>query len=335
MSNTEAGRLTEVISTFTYRNKGSIRIPKEKREKAYTMAVDVFVDIISYNAYLNTKSEPDYSFFGYATLVFQDSIAPEIPLKFGRNRLYYARNNEALSQWEYHRQFYAMDSQLLFLFTASGGSSDNWLSGFPPIPKFIELPLREVYVECQFQTQFRIEYSQYEPQPYTNDRGLTYTGISTQVDGDKDTGLPENGTAPNSADDPLNPFNGADPVSTNGELGGFNNNDKLASVNNSNPDTAPSEVFPTVCGGSVKTYTTAPESPVGILANTFTFSNISVNSDQTFQVESWNDAASFTGKFYGIKLVPSGVWFNGTSFQSTRFTWSQRDTRIEATCTVA
>lgn len=223
MANSDAGNLIEVVDTFRFRNSGSIQIPKAKRQIAYTMAVDVIVESVDFNTYATNKTIPRESFYGNATLVSQDSIMPKVPLRFGRNRIYYERNEQAFSQWEFHRQYYVIDDQLRFLATITAGIDPSfWLSGFPPSPKFVELPLREVYVEVQDNCQFQIEYCQYQPVPYTNSRGLSYVGGSDQTDGDKDSGLPPEGTQPRQ-NPPSNPFGNNLPPSSISELGGFYN----------------------------------------------------------------------------------------------------------------
>lgn len=238
MANQDAGKLEESISTFTFRNRGSIVIPKSKREKAYTMAVDVMVRSIDFSRYGSDKTIPTESFYGYGTLVFQDCLSDKIPLRFGLNRIYYSRNSEAFSQWEFHRQYYSIENQLLFMGTKLGINPDDWLSGFPPIPKFVELPLREVYIEVQDNCQFEIEYTQWQPISYTSDRGVSQDGKSNQDDGDKDSGLPANGTQPRQ-NNPANPFGGNVPASSISDLGAFYNpklslNGSSSNLNNPN-----------------------------------------------------------------------------------------------------
>lgn len=222
MADSDAGRLSEEIFSFTFRNKGSIRIPKGKREIAYIQAVDIFIDSISYTAYKSSKTEPDESFYGYATLVFQDALSDKIPLRFGRNRIYQARNEQALNQWEFHRQFYATKSYIDSYYRLLT-EPDAPIPPFnPPNPLFVELPLRELYVECQVNTQFQIEYTQWQPIPYTNDNSISFDGKSQQEDGDKDGGLPANGVQPRQ-NPPSNPFRGGNPPSNSSTLGDFFN----------------------------------------------------------------------------------------------------------------
>lgn len=222
MANSDAGKLQEDISTFTFRNKGSIRIPKSKREIAYIQAVDIIIDSISYTSYRSAKTEPDEGFYGYATLVFQDCLSDKIPLRFGRNRIYQERNQQALSQWEFHRQFYATKDYVDSFFRLLTEPDAPIPPYNPPKPLFVELPLRELYVECQENTQFQIEYTQWEPIPYTNDNSISFDGKSEQQDGDKDNGLPASGTQPRQ--NPSNiPFAGNTPPSNQSQLGEFYN----------------------------------------------------------------------------------------------------------------
>lgn len=221
MADSDAGKLSEEIFTFSFRNKGSIVIPKAKREVAYVQAVDVFIESISYTAYKSAKTEPDESFYGYATLVFQDALSDKIPLRFGRNRIYQERNEQALSQWEFHRQFYSEKAYIDSFYRLLTEPDATIPAYNPPKPLFVELPLRELYVECLEDCQFKIEYTQWQPIPYQNDNSANFDGKSQQVDGDKDLGLPERVQPKQNS--PSNPFAGNPSPSSVSDLGQFYN----------------------------------------------------------------------------------------------------------------
>lgn len=233
MANSDAGQLSEDISTFTFRDKGSIRIPKSKREIAYIQCVDIFIDSISYTSYRSEKTEPDESFYGYGTLVFQDALSDKIPLRFGRNRIYQIRNEIALAQWEFHRQFFAVKTYIDSYYRAITEPDAPLVPATPPKPRFVELPLREVYVECTPNTQFQIEYTQWQPIGYTTDNSVSINGKSDQDDGDKDGGLPPFGSQPrqNPSGDPYKNNSNA---SNQSQLGDFFNSKFGVSGENSN-----------------------------------------------------------------------------------------------------
>lgn len=228
----EIGGLEQVIDTFDFRNKGAIKIPKSKRSKAYIQAVDVIVNTIDFNLYENNKAIPNLQFYGYATLVFEDCLTLEVPLRFPRMRIYQQRNEMALSQWRRIEEYYSSSYQwFTFFFGLVAAGQDPPLDPPPaqmPMTRFIELPLREVYVNVQDNCQFQIEYSQWQPIGFTAPDGRNFNGSSGQTDGDKDGGLPD-GIQPRR--NPANePFKGNIPVSTSIQLGEFKN-DKLDNLN--------------------------------------------------------------------------------------------------------
>lgn len=239
MADIDAGKLEEKIYTFSFRNKGSIRIPKSVREKGYTQAVDIIIRSISFPLYESAKSIPQTQFYGYATLVFQDALSLEVPIHFPRQRIYYARNEDALSQWRRLAEWQNSTKdwfQSLFSLLTSGAEEPppEPTIIFPPI-RFVELPLREVYVKTPESCQFEIEFSQYQPVAFTDDNGTVYNGTSQQEDGDKDDGLPSDGIQPK-RNPPSDPFSGNPAASSTSELGDFFNAklDTLGAVDPSN-----------------------------------------------------------------------------------------------------
>ena len=219
------GKMEESISTGVFRNKAHIEILKERRKIGFTSAVDIIIDSIDYNLYENGKLTPPIQFYGYAVLVFQDCLSLEIPIKFPRQRIYYAVQHEAIRQWRQWVEFYT-EYQLhrkndLSLALLMGIFEVPYEEFTPEIKdnEWIELPLREVHVRCQNNTQFKIEHTQWQPikfnDPFT---GIELTGESKQEDGDKDEGLPANGIQA-SRNPPSNPFGGNVPVSGAEDLG--------------------------------------------------------------------------------------------------------------------
>jgi len=222
------GNLEEVISTFKFRNSASIEIKKEKREIAFSMAVDIFIESVDFNLYESGKSNPNTQFYGYATLVFQDALSLEIPIHFPRQRIYYAIQWEALNQWrgkidhliqwEYHSSHFLNLSKLL----AQIEEDEAPLTYNSRETNWIELPLREIKVRTQENCQFIIEYTQFQPISYIDPvANLPVSGKSNQIDGDKDSGLPDDIEAKRNPPD--DPFLDNDPVSSESDLnqGGF------------------------------------------------------------------------------------------------------------------
>ena len=219
------GNLEEKIDSVTFRNKGAFKIAKSLREKSFTMAIDVIIESIDFNLYESSKSTPVTQFYGYCVLVFQDMTSLEIPIHFPRQRLYYAVQNEAFRQWRGYSDFY----QEYFLHRQHDISIGLILAALeiPPIEidyeinktKWIELPLREVYIKCKANTQFKVEFTRWQPVPFTDPlTGGENDGTSGQEDGEKDDGLPKDGIEPK-RNSPDNPFSGNKPISSIQEAG--------------------------------------------------------------------------------------------------------------------
>lgn len=237
------GKLEEKITEFTFRNKASFGIGKDKRKIAYTMAIDVEIQSVDYNLYENSKANPPIQFYGYCVLVFQDETRLEIPIHHPRQRLYYAVQDEAFRQWRQVVEFY----QGYILRRQTDITLGLILAAFdiPPVEieaeiaelNWIELPLREIYIKCQANTQFKVIYSAWNPITFTDPlTGEFNTGESKQIDGDKDDGLPKDGINPkrNSSEEP---FAGNLPVSSYSDIAnsGFYQIDD-SRINNVNPD---------------------------------------------------------------------------------------------------
>lgn len=236
----------ETIKEFTFRNSDGITIPKDVRENAYTLAIDIVIVSTRREVYKNYGVSPAEGFYGNATLVMQDMCELKIPVKMPRQRLYYGRVAEAfqiwqsLVDWSYFQSYMtAIGESLVSLGTALGAGfvpSTNCCS--LPDRSWIELPLREVYFNCPNGTQYKIEVSWYKALQITDGCGNIRDPRSKTVDGDKDTGLPPNGIQPNVATDSQNPFANLPLPSTNAEQAGFSNS-KLDNLDNIDPNNIP------------------------------------------------------------------------------------------------
>lgn len=211
------GKLEEIIDFFTFRNQGGIRIPKYRREKAFSHCVDIIIESIDFNLYASTKTLPDKQYYGTATLVLQDCLIPEVPLIFPRQRVWFDRNYSAFSSWQAEKVFWENyqfhrknDLSLASIMGALEIPYDELEPILAPM-NFVELPLREVRVKCIPNTQFRIEYSQIQPVSYSDPFGNERTGESQQIDGDKDLGLPPDGIQPK-RNSPQDPWKGNKPA---------------------------------------------------------------------------------------------------------------------------
>jgi hypothetical protein len=77
----------------TYREEGSYRFTPEQRASEI-LVLDVEITSYSHERYENKKSNPNASFYGYATVFHGSSVRGKIPLEFVRQRVVYARNNQ-------------------------------------------------------------------------------------------------------------------------------------------------------------------------------------------------------------------------------------------------
>jgi hypothetical protein len=246
---TDSAVYQEEIKTIVFRQDDGIVIPKLVREQAYELAIDVIIRSIPRETYKNYTCSPAESFYGNATLVFQDAIHDKIPLKFPRQRIYYGRVPEAFEQWnalinfEYMRAYFlAVGESLQSLGTALGaGSIPAIFCCSLPEPRWRELPIREAYVNVPDGTQYEIEITWLTPIPFSDSCDTFYEGLSGQDDGDKDDGLPSEGIFPNVADDPSNPFDRLPPATPDSEQGGFSSS-KIANLDDEDSDNEPDPV---------------------------------------------------------------------------------------------
>jgi hypothetical protein len=232
---------TSGTSVFSFREIGSIKIPKSVRERAFQLEVSVEIVGVANDGYQNFKSYPSHGFFGYAVLVFYNYMTALIPLQFGRNTLYFERHEAAYSSWETFKRYHSTRYDFWELTDVVGqlasylGATVTPAPYDPPIWKgFEELPLREVYVKCPFGTTFRIEATHKRANLFFDMDGNEIKPESKRVDDpSKDGGLPSVGVLPNTAPNSDAPYDGFDPPSTPLELGDWSNNDKLPSSSTS------------------------------------------------------------------------------------------------------
>ena len=241
----------ETIKEFTFRDSDGITIPKNVRENAYTLAIDIVIVSTRREVYKNYASSPAEGFYGNATLVMQDMCEIKIPVKMPRQRLYYGRVAEAfihwqtLVDWSYFQSYMtAIGESLVSLGAALGAGfvpPNNCCS--LPDRSWIELPLREVYFECPSGTQYKIQVSWYKALQIEDECGNIRDPRSKTVDGDKDTGLPANGSQPNVAPDSQNPFANLPLPTSDAEQEGFSNS-KISDMDNVDPANIPIQADP-------------------------------------------------------------------------------------------
>jgi hypothetical protein len=240
---TDSAVYQEEIRTFTFNGIDGITIPKNVREEAYEMAIDIIITSIARESYANYECTPAEGFYGNATLVMQDCLELKIPVKFPRQRIYYGRVPEAFEQWnalvafEYHKSWHYWTAETVVALGTALGFAVN-----PPVgccslpePTWRELPIREAYFHPPIGTQYQFEISWLKPVAFSDSCDTFFDGTSKQVDGDKDSGLPPNGIFPNIAKDEGDPYSGLPPVSTDFEQGAFSNS-KVANLDDQNPE---------------------------------------------------------------------------------------------------
>lgn len=219
----------ESIDRFTFREKAALTIPKRVREKAYSLAIDIEIVSVAKAKYKSYKSEPANSHYGYAVVVDQDHCRREIELSLPRQRIYYERVVEAFDAWYalylshvVHQTLASIANGLLVpIGNQLGLQSEPTAPTCPTSTKWIELPVREVYVKADYGTQFRVEISYYSPVSVLYGE-CDYLGFSGQEDGDKDDGLPEN-SGEHTSGDPSSPYAGLPSSESLPELGDYAN----------------------------------------------------------------------------------------------------------------
>jgi hypothetical protein len=173
----------------------------------------------------------------------------QIPIEQARQSLYYERREDAFSNWYslYHAAIAAQGLAWISEFNLKPIAEELGLSASaiepycPLFSGFEEIRLREIYVKCPYGTRFALEVSRWEPIPAVYGE-CAYDGNSRQTDDEeKDDGLP-NGSQPQSAPNPSNPYDGFPAPSNSSELGDWDNINKIENVDLPNPVNAPADV---------------------------------------------------------------------------------------------
>ena len=320
----------QVIDTFTFDDQCSIKIPKSVREVAFDLSVDIVIKSVARVPYKNYKILPETSFYGYCVIVLEDMTEIHQIIEQPRQRLYYYRVHEAFAQWHNYltADFLARiirQTQDLICNVSSilGSSCVDTPCEAPPEFEFVEVPIREVYIECPYGTSFELEVSFTKARPFTNLCDGTFAPVSGMTDGSKDAGLPSSGMQPVVAPDPNNPFNGTTPPSTSAELGGFYNGGKEESIGLSDPNNSLFQpvqwdvTFTNACGESVVTRVTYgygvvpskivvhPSYPYGSDVNTCANGSTAITPGPSYGI-SLNGSADILNTPYG------GGWRNIT-----------------------
>lgn len=259
---------SQFTEEFIFREKGALTIPKQVRELAYSLQVDIEIVSTDGNDYRNSKSDPAYGFYGYAVLVLLDHAELQIPIQQPRQVLYYDRVVEAFSNWyalyleavNIQTQAVIAENLIVPIGVELGLSVAVGTLFCPSTPPWQELPLRELYIKCRKGTQFNVEVTWVEPVPVAYGE-CSYDGKSQQTDGDKDNGLPPEGVQPQNASDPTFPYAGLPSPSSAEQLGLFFNA-KQNGLNNSNPDNAP-DLGGAIYWVSVRHTVSRPDFPEG------------------------------------------------------------------------
>lgn len=244
MSRLDAGKYSRNIKNFTFREEGALTIPELSilgslgRKTCYHLAIDVIIESITRIPYKNYRVKPATSFYGYATLVEQDCLLPPIELTFGRQRIYEKTITEAFQCWNNlafwdntEKRFAELMARLI-----SGNTSIINVCDVDSYPfDFEDISLREIYIKCNPQTQFKVELYWVSPIPFTDDCGKLQDGKSKKEDDPKkDKGLPPNGSNPKQ-NSPSSPYSGNLPENNPPPDSPYRNN-KKNNLDNPDPD---------------------------------------------------------------------------------------------------
>lgn len=218
--------LGEHIIDYTFRENGAIFIPKAYRKRAVIMQVDIKIVSQLRERYLNYESSPADGYYGYATLVIRDFCLPPIKLSQPRQTVYRERLDDAIVNWKSYidqiriqENFLGVESLICEVIGQLNGSCAEKPCVPLVAPVWEEIPLREVYVNTHYGTQFQIELSYIDMNDVVDNCGNYVRAESGWDDGDKDDGLPPNGVFPARPSDLNNPYDGLPPVSGTEVLG--------------------------------------------------------------------------------------------------------------------
>ena len=233
-------QLEETLKDFRFNELGGISILKKWRELAVICQIDIEIVSISRENYRNYASIPANGFYGYCTLIMRDHALAPIKIMQPRQTMYLARNDSAMSNWFTYLQqvraqenYKAIENLICFNTGLLGGACVAVPCKDIPEFSFDEIPLREVMVKADYGTQFVIEYSFWSMNNELSACGDIITPKSNQTDGSKDSGLPPNGSSPNSGN-ANNPYLGLPPADGVEKEGVLSPN-KLNNQDNPNP----------------------------------------------------------------------------------------------------
>jgi hypothetical protein len=249
MADNEFNGYQEKSERFRFDEEGSLTIPKGVRELAYHISIDIEILSIARQAYLNYKSIPAHSFYGYVIIVLRDMSLIKIPIENSRQRLWTDIIHSAFANWyALYLQFKNLqflrrnNSYLVLIASQLGIAPIGGLFECPITPSFVETEIRELYIKSAYGTRFAVEVNWWEPIPVKYG-DCEYDGKSGQIDDpQKDRGLP-NKSQPAIASDPNNPYDGYSPPTSSADKtlpsGDWNNTKDLDGLDEPNPDNEP------------------------------------------------------------------------------------------------
>lgn len=331
----------EVIKEWTFRENGAIFLPKQDRERAFLTKIDIEIVSVSNHRYRNYETTPDSDHYGYATLVMGSFALPPIRLLQPRQTLYYNRLDSVISLWwNYYR---AIEASAKFQ-----GIEGLICSGVIPIfdgscevrpcvpitpPSWIEDPLREVYINSHFGTQFKIRHSYWYYQSLLDNCGNFVSAESGQVDIPDDDGLPKEGSQPQNAPNRSAPYSGLPPISTvNDSPLGLINQSSLSTLNASNPANEPSPLL-NRCVGTITSRFDDGVTLIGVW-------NVSVELEQGefLIIDQVPNASNPNGQNTNgledrVKSSTRELWYDGFNMVPTPVRWTLGTAVIELVCT--
>lgn len=207
--------MTEIINNnfpleeWTFRNDGAIKLPLDTIVSSFYMSVDVVIESVDYPQYKNYRILPERSFYGYAEIVENDTLLPPVEVVQPRQRIWEAWSWEAFRGWTELHEYY--ESQYLYnreILVQIGQGNSEEIPQYTRDPTlWTPLELREVFVRCLPNTQFRIVFNNVSPIFFTDPSGILRNGKSSATIPDNKRGLPPSGIQPK-MNLPSSPFAG-------------------------------------------------------------------------------------------------------------------------------
>lgn len=331
----------QVIKEWTFRENGAIFLPKQDRERAHITKIEIEVISVANHRYRNYETTPASDYYGYATIVLGSFALPPIQIVQPRQVVYYSRLDNVIELWwDYFRaiEVAAKFEEIETLICAGiiplldGSCPPKSCIPIAP-PSWIEDPLREVYVNSHFGTQFKITHSYWYYQDLLDNCGNLVSASSGQVDIPEDDGLPKEGSQPQNAQSPNNPYAGLEPPSTVDDSPlGLINQSSLSTLDGSNPANSPI-LGNNLCVGTVTSRTDDGNTVLGV-------SNISVELEAgefliIEQVPSTGGAqgVNTNGLADRIKSSTRELWYDGIGMSPVPSIWTFGTATIQLVCT--